>query len=170
MGGRAEEAIEPAEKAMRLDPMNTDRYWWLAGIAYLGMGRWEDAAAVAEKVLKVNPEFTPAQIILVLAYAHLDRTVIQKPGWRTRTEKRIPVHRRSWDDALFAGAVRAGVPIPIKSGLSESKGQEPFQPLKRSTVVRDFRILSRLNNVFFDCFRGGLFPCSRSSLYPSSLP
>jgi tetratricopeptide (TPR) repeat protein len=59
MGGRPEEAIEPAEKAMRLDPMNTDRYWWLAGIAYLGMGRWEDAAAVAEKVLKVNPEFTP---------------------------------------------------------------------------------------------------------------
>jgi tetratricopeptide (TPR) repeat protein len=52
MGGRPEEAIEPAEKAMRLDPMNTDRYWWLAGIAYLGMGRWEDAAAVAESFVE----------------------------------------------------------------------------------------------------------------------
>ena len=73
--GQYESAIEHALRAIRLnplDPMGSHPYLAQA-FAYLPLGRFEDAAAAAAKAIQLNPKFSIAHALHVIALARAGR-------------------------------------------------------------------------------------------------
>ena len=73
--GRAEEAIQSFERAIRLsplDPMLFTRYSGM-GIALLRLDRFEEAVAAANRALRLDPTWSTAYRCLTAALAHLGR-------------------------------------------------------------------------------------------------
>ncbi len=68
--GRAEEGIEIAHKAMRLNPHYPDWYIYFLGISYYVARRYEEAIATLKKVSEQNPE---SSTYLAASYAQLGR-------------------------------------------------------------------------------------------------
>jgi adenylate cyclase len=66
--GKPAEALEAAQKAMRIDPVNRDLYLLHVGEAYLLMGRPREAIPVTKRFLISRPGFVGAHIILAAAY------------------------------------------------------------------------------------------------------
>ena len=52
---RPAEALEAVEKAMRLDPRNSDRYLYEQGHAYTQLGRYEEAIPALKRDLALTP-------------------------------------------------------------------------------------------------------------------
>ena len=71
--GRPSEAIDFLAFAMRLDPQYPPFYLFVHGMAYFGMGRFEEAAKQFERALARNPENYLPMIPLASTYGHLDR-------------------------------------------------------------------------------------------------
>jgi TolB-like protein/class 3 adenylate cyclase/thioredoxin-like negative regulator of GroEL len=93
MIGRPAEAIEHAKRAMRLDPVNPDRYLYHIGVAQFCLGNMEEAATLLERALKLNPEQTVAAGPLAAAHAHLGRTEEARAACETL--------RKDWGDTMF---------------------------------------------------------------------
>src|SRR5690242_4362370 len=66
--GKPAEALEAAQKAMRIDPVNRDLYLLHVGEAYLLMGRPQEAIPVTKRFLISRPGYVGAHIILAAAY------------------------------------------------------------------------------------------------------
>jgi TolB-like protein/class 3 adenylate cyclase len=77
LSGRAEDAIEPIEHALWLDPHDSGRNVWEYYMcdAYAHMAKWEQAAAWCEKSVASNPGYLRARFDLAAAYGWLDRSV-----------------------------------------------------------------------------------------------
>ena len=76
--GRAEEAVNFAEKAIRLDPRRPAFYFATLGLARYGLGQFEEAAKLLERAVFFNPEICSRGkgghlIPLVAAYGQLGR-------------------------------------------------------------------------------------------------
>jgi adenylate cyclase len=71
--GDPEGAIRAAQKAMRFDPSGRDLYLGNVGVAYVEMGRYEDAIRVLKQSLAVYPNIMPRQLSLIEAYVELGR-------------------------------------------------------------------------------------------------
>ena len=71
--GRPAESIRFAEKAARLDPRNRDVYAFDIGIAYVVMGRYEEAIPFYNTNLMHYPNDLWAHYGLVIAYSELNR-------------------------------------------------------------------------------------------------
>jgi tetratricopeptide (TPR) repeat protein len=67
--GRAEEAIEVVQQALRLNPHGPFFYLFTLGVAYRMMERHEEAIATLKKVLIRNPDYLPAHVILAASYS-----------------------------------------------------------------------------------------------------
>jgi tetratricopeptide (TPR) repeat protein len=67
---RRAEAIDLAEKAMRLDPRNHDRYLYIEGWSYTQMGRYEEAIPILKRSYTTLSGF---QYLLVVDYIELGR-------------------------------------------------------------------------------------------------
>jgi adenylate cyclase len=93
LAGRPAEAMDHAKTAMRLDPINPDRYLYNIGVVQFSLGNMEEAATVLEKALKANPEQTVAAGPLAAAYAQLGRSEEARAACETL--------RRDWGDAMF---------------------------------------------------------------------
>jgi tetratricopeptide (TPR) repeat protein len=61
------------EKAIRLDPAQRDFYAYDMGLAYLEMGRYQEATTVFERVVATSPNYLYAHLDLVVAYEELGR-------------------------------------------------------------------------------------------------
>jgi len=73
--GQYETAIEHAQRAIRLnplDPMGSQPYISLV-FAYLPLGRFEEAATAAAKAVQLNPKFSIAHALHVVALVKLGR-------------------------------------------------------------------------------------------------
>jgi adenylate cyclase len=70
---RRAEAIDLAEKAMRLDPRNHDRYLYLEGSSYTQMGRYEEAIPILKRNLASYPNLLVSHYYLVVDYIELGR-------------------------------------------------------------------------------------------------
>ncbi len=68
--GRAEEGIENARTAMRLNPRHPDWYFWALGVAYYDARRYEEAVATLESRKQPNLK---SNLYLATAYAQLGR-------------------------------------------------------------------------------------------------
>jgi hypothetical protein len=73
MGGRPEVAVDFIKRAIRLDPHNPGRYWFLLGLAHFGMGQLEETVTFIERALILHPEANKWAGPLTAAYAHLGR-------------------------------------------------------------------------------------------------
>ena len=77
--GQPKEALGAMQKAMRLNPRHPFVYKWIVGHAQFLMGQYEEAAQRFENVLKRNPHFPVAPLLLAAAYGHLGR--IEDAEW-----------------------------------------------------------------------------------------
>ena len=73
--GQQEEAIRSFERAIRLSPFDPLRFSTFAGmgIAFIGLGRFDEAVAAAKNALQSNQTFGTAYHCLAAALAHLGR-------------------------------------------------------------------------------------------------
>ena len=71
--GDPEGAIRAAQRAMRFDPSGRDLYLGNVGVAYVEMGRYEDAIRVLKQSLAVYPNIMPRHLRLIEAYVELGR-------------------------------------------------------------------------------------------------
>jgi adenylate cyclase len=75
LAGQPEEAIRSFERAIRLSPFDL----WLSsslagmGIAFIGVGRFDEAVAAAKNALQTKPTYASAYRCLAAALAHLGR-------------------------------------------------------------------------------------------------
>jgi adenylate cyclase len=68
ISGKSAEALEFAQKAMRVDPINRELYLFEVGYAYLLMGRPQEAVSVIKRFLVSHPGYVGGQIVLTAAY------------------------------------------------------------------------------------------------------
>jgi adenylate cyclase len=75
VAGEPEEAIRSFERAIRLSPFNPMRFVTFTGrgIAFLSLGRFDEAVVAAKKALSENQAFSTAYRCLASALAHLGR-------------------------------------------------------------------------------------------------
>jgi len=71
--GKPDAAIRAAQKAMRLDPTGKDLYSLDVGVAYVEMGRYEDAIPVLKQSLAAYPNIMVSHLSLIKAYVDLGR-------------------------------------------------------------------------------------------------
>jgi adenylate cyclase len=71
--GRAQEALELVERAMRLNPHFPPRYLYQLGLAQFAMNRLDVAAASLERALALNPDDYWSQRLLLATYGLLGR-------------------------------------------------------------------------------------------------
>jgi TolB-like protein len=109
--GISDEALRSYEHTLRLSPLDPMRYFIIAmiGLAYLGLGRFDEAVMEARKSIGQHPDFMPAHCCLASALAHLERKeeaaeVLQRVR-RLRPDFRIPSHSGHWP-ALYVEGLR----------------------------------------------------------------
>jgi adenylate cyclase len=77
IAGLQEEAIRSFERAIRVNPVDARSYMTFAGmgLAFIELGRFEEAIVIAKKALRQNPSFSVAYRCLASAFAHLGRDI-----------------------------------------------------------------------------------------------
>ena len=93
--GRAEDAIEPIEQALRLDPHTGGRNIWEYYMcdAYAHMAKWEQAAEWCEKSIGSYPKFTWPRFDLAAAYGWLGRSAEASAAVAEIQEAQSRLHR-----------------------------------------------------------------------------
>jgi TolB-like protein/Tfp pilus assembly protein PilF len=73
--GNADTAIEHFGRAQRLNPLDLSQHlhWNTVAWAYLGSGRLEEAAAAAERTLRIQTDYPPGLRLKAVTYALLGR-------------------------------------------------------------------------------------------------
>ena len=70
---KPEAALRAVQKAIRLDPTSKDKYSTEAGIAYVDMGRYEDAIPLLRQSITEFPNVMVTHLNLRMAYVELGR-------------------------------------------------------------------------------------------------
>jgi TolB-like protein len=120
LAGQPEEAIRSFERAIRLSPFDPwlPRRFTGMGIAFIGLGRFDEAVAAAKNALQTNQTYGPAYRCLAAALAHLGRdaeagkTVAQhleiEPHFRI---SEWVAHTGQWQAQMYIDGLRkAGLP------------------------------------------------------------
>ena len=109
--GISDEALRSYEHTLRLSPLDPMRYFIIAmmGLAYLGLGRFDEALIEARRSIGQHPDFMPAHCCLASALAHLERKeeaaeVLQQVR-QLRPDFHVPSHSGHWP-ALFVEGLR----------------------------------------------------------------
>jgi adenylate cyclase len=69
--GRAEEALDAAEKAARLDPVREDYFARTVGDALVELGRYHEGISVLKRHLKAYPDDLASHLFLLVAYTEV---------------------------------------------------------------------------------------------------
>jgi TolB-like protein len=121
VAGRPEEAIRSFERAARLSPFDPLLFVWLTGmgVAFVGLGRFDEAVAAARKAIGQNRAFAAAFRCLTTALVHLGREAEAteaaarllelEPGFRI-SEWAARSGRRYHDQGFIEGLRKAGLP------------------------------------------------------------
>ena len=124
--GNTDTAIDHFQKAQRLNPLDLSQHlhWNAIAWAYMGAGRYEEAAEAAEKTLRIQPDYLPGLRISMVtsalagrldeAQAYAARVLAKQPSitisW-ARTFLKVPLQRNTRAlDTWLEGARIAGVP------------------------------------------------------------
>ena len=119
VSGRPAEAVEAAEKAIRLDPLNRAVYSLYEGFAYAFMGRYGDAISSLKEYLARYPNLIGARIVLIACYIELGRTGEARaeaaevmrinPGFSLEKQRNNSVMKEPMRDRLFGDMAKAGL-------------------------------------------------------------
>ena len=118
--GRPEESISRIQHAMRLNPRYPFFYWWPLGHGYYLTGRRQEALDTFARLLKANPNFTPAHAYRAVLLGELGRETEAREEWKETgalspgvsmpsLRDRIPYKRPADLDRLLSAAHRAGL-------------------------------------------------------------
>ena len=121
VAGKPEEAIRSFERAVRLSPFDPLLFVRLTGmgVAFVGLGRFDDAVAAAKKALSQNRTFAAAYRCLTTAMAHLGREAEAREAAARLLELEPDFRISEWvarsgrrhDDQMFIDGLRkAGLP------------------------------------------------------------
>ena len=121
VAGKPEEAIRSFERAVRLSPFDPLLFVRLTGmgVAFVGLGRFDDAVAAAKKALSQNRTFAAAYRCLTTALAHLGREAEAREAAARLLELEPDFRISEWvarsgrrhDDQMFIDGLRkAGLP------------------------------------------------------------
>ena len=121
VAGKPEEAIRSFERAVRLSPFDPLLFVRLTGmgVAFVGLGRFDDAVAAATKALSQNRTFAAAYRCLTTALAHLGREAEAREAAARLLELEPDFRISEWvarsgrrhDDQMFIDGLRkAGLP------------------------------------------------------------
>ena len=140
--GRASEALEPLNKAIRLNPNYPDLYLAYLGIAHFALHDHAKALEFLEQSIERNPGSEVTLVHLIAAYGHLGRTEEAKnfikrvdrrrserglPQYVVKTARRLVPYRHGQDALhLLMGLHRAGVPDHHANSLENSIGRRPM--------------------------------------------
>ena len=69
LAGKFEEAVQPIEKAIRLNPFPPVTYFRTACMAYIGVGRYEEAIGAGKRAISVGPDDYMSHTALTAAYS-----------------------------------------------------------------------------------------------------
>ena len=122
LSGRPKESMDFINRAIRLDPLNPSHYLYLLGGAQFCMGNLEEAAALIERGLRINPDVTRSGSWLIAVYGLLGKTEearaaldmyskgrAPKPGIRNITYF-FPFTDPALADRFAEGLIKGGVP------------------------------------------------------------
>jgi adenylate cyclase len=119
VSGRPAEAVEAAEKAIRLDPINRARYLLFEGFAYAFMGRYGDAIPRLKEHLTRSPNSIGARTVLIACYIELGRTAEARaeaaevmrinPGFSLEMQRKNSVMKEPMRDRLYGDMAKAGL-------------------------------------------------------------
>ena len=75
VAGLPEEAVRSYERAIRMNPVDPRLPFAFGGmgVAFIELGRFNEAIAIGKKALHQNPSYSPAYRCLASAFAHLGR-------------------------------------------------------------------------------------------------
>ena len=114
--GKSEEALLSYEQNMRLSPLDPMQFAIIAmiGGAYIGLGRFDEAAIAARKSIGKHPTFLTAHLCLASALAHLGRKEEAAEAARRTLELqpdfRIASRAGHWSPLYIEGLRKAGLP------------------------------------------------------------
>jgi DNA-binding SARP family transcriptional activator/TolB-like protein/Tfp pilus assembly protein PilF len=105
--GRTEAAIDCFHRAQRLNPLDLSQHvhWNIIAWAYLGAGRYEEAAEAAEKTLRVQPDYPPGLRLAAVTSGLLGR-IEEARGFTARLMTRQPKSSIAW--------MRAFLEVPLQ--------------------------------------------------------
>jgi adenylate cyclase len=121
LAGQPEEAIRSFERAIRQSPFDL----WLSsrftgmGIAFIGLGRFDEAVAAAKKALSENPAFSTAYRCLASALAHLGREAEAKEAAARLLELEPNFHISDWWERSWKSPTQLYIDGLRKAGLPE---------------------------------------------------
>jgi adenylate cyclase len=117
--GRDEEAISLYKKAWRLNPYCPAWYIHAAGVAYRGLGKWDEAIAVLKRALEKKPDHFPALLVMASVYGMSGRlkegravaAEILKinPGYCIEKQW-LPYKNKASAEAIRNGLRKVGIP------------------------------------------------------------
>jgi adenylate cyclase len=118
--GKPAETVVLADKAMRLDPRNRERYLFEEGWAYGPMGRYEEAIPILKRYLARYPNDWRAHSVLVVDYTELGREdearaeaaeVLRiSPNFSEERWRQIaPYKDQAWEKRVIADLRKAGL-------------------------------------------------------------
>jgi adenylate cyclase len=114
--GLSEEALRSYEHAMRLSPLDPMQFGSLAmmSLAYIGLGRFDEAVIAARKSIGKHATFMPAHYCLASALAHLGREEearqVTRQILQLQPDFRISKRRGRGSAAYLEGLQKAGLP------------------------------------------------------------
>jgi tetratricopeptide (TPR) repeat protein len=122
VSGNPQAAIETAERAMQLSPLDT-WMWFAYGLlanAHLQLAEFEEAAAWARRSIQLQPDFLQAHLALIVSLAQADRQqeaemaltelLGMEPGLTVAgVRQRFPIDRYRNLDAFLEGLSKAGL-------------------------------------------------------------
>ena len=108
--GSTDTAIDHFQKAQRLNPLDLSQHlhWNAIAWAYLGAGRYEEAAEAAEKTLRIQPDYLPGLRISMATSALVGR-LDEAHAYTARVLAKQPSITISW--------VRAFLEVPLQRNV-----------------------------------------------------
>jgi adenylate cyclase len=120
IAGLPEEAVRSYERAIRMSPADPRLHFTFLGmgLAFIELGRFDEAIVAGKKALRQNPSFSPAYRLLASAFAHLGRDTEAREAAARLLEvdpafticARMDRRRQSHLKLLIEGLRKAGLP------------------------------------------------------------
>jgi TolB-like protein/class 3 adenylate cyclase/dienelactone hydrolase len=154
LSGRAEDAIEPIDKALRLDPHDSGRFMpeYYMCDAYAHMAKWEQTATWCERSIGSSPKFELPYYDLAAAYGWLGRTAEASAAIAEikKLNPEITIHEylyRVWrprsgnetwrieDQRIAEGLQKAGVPVEAAIGAGNAPAPVVVRALPANAMI-----------------------------------